>query len=327
MVSYYEILEVNPNASQDEIRKSFRQLSLRYHPDRNSSSKSEAKFKDLNEAYQILGNQESREKYDKTQRNNVHVSNVSNIKLNNLSDIEKLYHQIMNNNFSNNSQPFDILLNNLSNEYSNIFQEVFTGMLNNDSNNIFNGSSVIFPNFNNINKQIETIKINYTLTLEQIYSGCSIKIMYTRRKIHQHNNEIQEQIYKDIDIESGIDISKPMILKNEGHYFYNTYGDVELTFKQEHHNVYKRNGLNLIMEKTISLKEALTGFSITFLHINNKQYTIQNNEQIIFPNTHKEIPNMGITNNNTTGSLFIIFNVEFPTTLTNEIKIKLKEIL
>ena len=135
MVSYYEILEVNPNASQDEIRKSFRQLSLRYHPDRNSSSKSEAKFKDLNEAYQILGNQESREKYDKTQRNNVHVSNVSNIKLNNLSDIEKLYHQIMNNNFSNNSQPFDILLNNLSNEYSNIFQEVFTGMLNNDSNN------------------------------------------------------------------------------------------------------------------------------------------------------------------------------------------------
>ena len=100
-----------------------------------------------------------------------------------------------------------------------------------------------------------------------------------------------------------------------------------MTFKQEHHNVYKRNGLNLIMEKTISLKEALTGFSITFLHINNKQYTIQNNEQIIFPNTHKEIPNMGITNNNTTGSLFIIFNVEFPTTLTNEIKIKLKEIL
>lgn len=63
---YYKILGVNRNASQDEIKKAYRKLALQYHPDRNPNDKSaEDKFKEANEAYQVLGDAEKRAHYDR----------------------------------------------------------------------------------------------------------------------------------------------------------------------------------------------------------------------------------------------------------------------
>lgn len=63
---YYEILNVSKDASLDQIKKSYRQLALKYHPDRNPGDKEcEEKFKEAAEAYQVLSNEESRAKYDR----------------------------------------------------------------------------------------------------------------------------------------------------------------------------------------------------------------------------------------------------------------------
>jgi len=59
---YYNILGVNKNASQDEIKKAFREKAHKFHPDKQGGD--EAKFKELNEAYQVLGDQEKRSQYD-----------------------------------------------------------------------------------------------------------------------------------------------------------------------------------------------------------------------------------------------------------------------
>ena len=62
---YYETLGVEKNASTDEIKKAFRTLALKYHPDRNSSNKeAEGKFKEINEAYQVVSDPEKRARYD-----------------------------------------------------------------------------------------------------------------------------------------------------------------------------------------------------------------------------------------------------------------------
>jgi len=62
---YYRILGVPRNASADEIKSAFRKLALKYHPDRNPGNKeAEAKFKEINEAYEILSNPEKRQMYD-----------------------------------------------------------------------------------------------------------------------------------------------------------------------------------------------------------------------------------------------------------------------
>lgn len=63
-VDYYEVLGVGKSASQDEIRKAYRNLALKYHPDRNKEHGSEEKFKEINEAYAVLSDQEKRKQYD-----------------------------------------------------------------------------------------------------------------------------------------------------------------------------------------------------------------------------------------------------------------------
>ena len=63
---YYKILGVDRNASQEEIKKAYRRLAMQYHPDRNPGREKEAneKFKEINEAYEVLGDPEKRRRYD-----------------------------------------------------------------------------------------------------------------------------------------------------------------------------------------------------------------------------------------------------------------------
>ena len=63
---FYEVLGVAKNASEDEIKKAYRKLAMKYHPDRNPDSKeSEEKFKEVKEAYEMLTNPEKRDAYDR----------------------------------------------------------------------------------------------------------------------------------------------------------------------------------------------------------------------------------------------------------------------
>ena len=61
MKDYYEVLGVSRGASQDDIKKAYRNLAHKYHPDKGGD---EQKFKEINEAYQVLSNQEKRSQYD-----------------------------------------------------------------------------------------------------------------------------------------------------------------------------------------------------------------------------------------------------------------------
>ena len=70
MEDYYNVLGVDENASQDEIKKAYRKLSLIHHPDKNQGNlDAETKFKKINEAYQIVGDENERKQYDMKRRN------------------------------------------------------------------------------------------------------------------------------------------------------------------------------------------------------------------------------------------------------------------
>jgi len=65
-VDYYQVLGIDRDASQEEVKKAFRRLAMRYHPDRNpqATRQAEERFKQINEAYEVLGHEQKRRQYD-----------------------------------------------------------------------------------------------------------------------------------------------------------------------------------------------------------------------------------------------------------------------
>lgn len=103
--NYYDILEINKNASQEIIEKAYKILVKKYHPDlqeENSKNKYEEKIKEINEAYEILSNPEKRKSYDLTLKNN----EISNEDYNNLYNenihLKNEINNLKNKNYSNN---------------------------------------------------------------------------------------------------------------------------------------------------------------------------------------------------------------------------------
>ncbi|SFA80237.1 J domain-containing protein [Clostridium frigidicarnis] len=87
MKDYYKILELNKDASKDDIKSAFRKLAKKYHPDTNVDDKTlSAKFQEINEAYGVLRDEKSRKEYDEklnNQSNNFKKSNKTKQKTNN----------------------------------------------------------------------------------------------------------------------------------------------------------------------------------------------------------------------------------------------------
>lgn len=79
MKNYYEVLGISKTASSDEIKKAYRNLAFKYHPDRNSGDKvAEEKFKEINEAYDVLSDEKKRADYDSFGTSNSRYSGTNN---------------------------------------------------------------------------------------------------------------------------------------------------------------------------------------------------------------------------------------------------------
>ena len=305
----YKILGIERNASQDDIKKAYRALSLKWHPDRNSGPDATKVYQSINAAYETLGDEARRKEHDAPSPPPQH-----------------------HNPFAGMGMPFPFANmgmqgNNPHEEFmkmfsSGIFQQMH-GMQGGGGPQIF----TMGPN-GPIRVQIQTqtqmqkpppIVKTIEITMDKAYSGFSMPIEISRWVIEGGlKKEENETLY--VPIPRGIDDGELILISQKGNANGDdNRGDVKIQIKVKNETDFKRDGLDLILHKSISLKEALCKFNFDMKFLDNRVFKIQNdNGNVICPGYRKVIPNMGMVRDGQTGNLIIVFDVKFPEQLSSE---------
>lgn len=343
--SFYDILEVNDNATSEEIKKSYRKLSLKYHPDKNNnSSESQAKFQKIGEAYETLSDNDKKNQYD-MMRNNPFAKMMGQGFPPGQGQGQGFPPGFMNGfppgfppgfmNMNMNGPGFGH--NGPQDPIDEIFSNIFGFGQDNGHGNpnirIFRSGPGGQQNPFHINIQqslqkptpiIKTINI----PIAQVLTPSTFPVEI-ERWIVENGNKVFEKETIYVNIPQGADDNEIIIIRDKGNVVNeHVKGDIKLFMKIENTTDLRRNGLDLILEKKIKLKEALCGFSFELKYLNGKAYTINNSIGNIIPPNHKKIiNNMGITREGCTGNLIIIFDIEFPEKLSNETILILNDVL
>lgn len=310
--NFYNILEIPETSSLDEIKKAYRRLSLIYHPDKNNNNpEATAKFQKIVEAYETLGDSEKKKEYDMS-RNNPFIKMMSR---------------------NGGQNPMEDIFANLFGGMPFGHMESFNG---GSQNGPFGANIRVFHNgvpINNpqgftqgLQKPMPIIK-NITVPIDKILTGTTVPIDI-ERWIIQDNNKVFENETVYVDVPKGIDEGEIIVLREKGNVLReDCKGDIKLFIKVENETDFKRSGLDLIYEKTITVKEALCGFTFELKYITGKIYTINNNSGNIINHGYKKlIPNMGFSRDQHLGNLIIIFNIHFPDKLSDDVLEQLKKI-
>jgi DnaJ-class molecular chaperone len=291
--TFYETLGVEKTSSDIEIKKAYRTLSLKYHPDRNSDPQAKSRFQEINEAYETLSDNAKRQQYDMGSNN-----------------IEMPFH-----NMSGDPNFADI---------NNIFNMMFNGGLGGMGGpnvRVFHGGLPVNINggFNQVRAPEPIIK-NIQMTIEQSFTGCTMPIEVERWVLNNNVKTMEnETLY--INIPQGIDNNEAILIKEKGNVVNQTIrGDIKIGIQIVNNSIFKRNGLDLIYKQEISLKEALCGFSIEFVHLSGKKLRLNNqdNPSVIKPGHRNIFKSMGMTRDQNVGSLILELDIRFPDSLTSE---------
>jgi DnaJ-class molecular chaperone len=330
--SYYKILEVDDNASPEEIKKSYRRLSMLHHPDKNKNNvESTEKFQKISEAYETLSDSEKRKEYDLT-RNNPFFNMMGQGagRSPSMNPMDDLFSNIFGMHFGPGQGPFGPGQGPFGHG-PGPFPQQGPGPFGPNIRIFHNG----MPMNMNINGQVfgqgiqkpTPIVKTIIVPIDKSLTGTIIPLEIERWLLADNNKVFEkETIY--VNIPKGIDEGEIIVLSEKGNINReDCKGDIKIFIKIENNTEFKRSGFDLILEKSITVKEALCGFSFELKYITGKTYTITNNSGNIISNGYKKvIPNMGFSRDQQVGNLIISFNVLFPEKISDESLEQLKKI-
>ena len=300
MSNFYEILGVNNEANEAEIKKAYRQLSLKYHPDRNSSEEAVSKIQKINEAYETLSDEQRRQQYDHELK---HGGGGGMPPMGEeFHDINHIFNMM----FGGGGIPG---MHGINIQSGGPGIRIFHGGM--------PGMHAMFHH--HVHQEAEPIQTVIKITLEQSFHGCVFPLEIERFNI-ENNARTTEKETLYITIPQGIDDNEQIVIQGKGNRIHDHSSDVRIIIQLENTTTFKRSGMDLIYNKKTTLKEALCGFTFEIVHLNGKHLSInnKNNHSVIKPNFTKVVPQLGMVRDNNYGNLLIVFDVEFPDSLTVE---------
>jgi len=242
---YYKILEVPKTASQEEIKKAYRKLAMKYHPDRNKGDKTaETRFKEINEAYAVLSNSEKRKQYDTYGADHFGRQYTQEDIFRDF-DFSSIFGEF---GFGGGSQ--------------NIFSQMFGGRAYTSRSG---RSPFGFEGYGPGPRPTKGQDLVYELsiTLEEAASEASKVVSY-------HDGDSQQTI--SVRIPPGISTGKKLRIPGKGRPGLNggPRGDLFVKVRVLEHSLFRREGDDLVMTREIRFTEALSGTEIEVPTIDRK---------------------------------------------------------
>lgn len=296
MKDYYGILGVSRNATQDQIRKAFRKLAAKYHPDRNPGDKqAEEMFKKINEAHEVLSDPEKRKLYDRYGENWKQFQHAEQAAGTGAGKgrTKQQYGQ-WDNSQAYYEWSYDDIFGQKS--HKDIFESIFGG-----------GFSPFGDQYKNVYKMRgQDVKAELVITLDEAYHG-SEKIF-----------RINDQTIK-LKIKPGTEDGQILKLKGKGSPGINggPNGDLLISVKIAEHPVYKRKGADLYVDLPVDLYTTVLGGKVMF-------NTFKGRVKVDIPPESQNgkiirLSGLGMPKNASKtqfGDLYLTLEVQLPTNLT-----------
>lgn len=334
----YQILGVAKNASEQDIKRAFRQLSLQYHPDRNPSEEAKTKIVEVNNAYEILSDAEKRKQYDVTGQVGDDGGGAS------MNRTQSFHFEFGPGRGGGGPMFFHMGGPGGKEVHVNhIFEQFFGGHAQQGGNPF----QQFFRNFSSQRKP-EPIRHVVSLTLDQVFTGVGIEIEWDRKITvfdppnamgdHQFmHEEKMEKMKKKIVIPPGLNDQEVIEIPGEGHIWKPfpsanmeipevVCGDFQMKIQVTPHANYQRNGMDMVYRKSLSLCDALCGAAFTLPAIGDRPVANCRIEDVVIqPGFKKVFPGFGFKREgHEVGNLILEFEIEFPSVLSPEQREALK---
>lgn len=342
---YYKILGINKGASEDDIKKGYRKMALKYHPDKNKSPGAEEKFKEIAEAYDVLSDKNKREIYDKYGEEGLKNGPPPESGFQGSAPGGGNFHYEFQGNprdtfrmFFGGDDPFASFFSGGGGGGggfggpgpSRMFH--FGGHPGQEEMDVDDDGYGHFGGHMGggrpqRKRQDSAVVRELPVSLEDIYKGATKKLKITRRVLSNDGRSTRtEDKILTIDVKPGWKAGTKITFPKEGDQTPNNIpADVVFVIKDKPHSVFTREGSDIRYKAKISLKDALCGTTLQIPTIDGRKIPLRLRE-VVKPHTVKRIQGEGLPipkQPGKRGDLIIDFDVVFP----NQISSTAKEIL
>ena len=291
-MTHYEVLGIPKDANEGTIKKAYRELSFKNHPDRNPSPEAASKMREINEAYEVLSDPQKRSEYDTPNANPLDDIISELFKREQNQNPFHMFHQVhMGPRIHiRPGQPINIFEMMQNMHMGEVFEEV----------------------------RPDPLDVEIAITLEEAYKGHNTPITIERNVNNgKYIATEQEKVY--VITPPGIDNGEIIQIEEKGHVLKNHKIVLRVHIRIKQHEVFERKGLQLFYKHTLTFKESICGFDFMLQQLDGTSLKIKNNIGNVIQNMdEKVLKGKGMMRDGTTGDLMLQLRVLPSKPLTEE---------